>query len=364
VNSSIREAAPFAKSVIAGVQEKNVPFMAASIAYQAFISLIPLLVLVFFAVSVIGDEQFAAEVGAATEGFLPESGQLLLESAIEDSPATAGSTIIGLIIVVWGSLKIFRSLDTAFSEIYDSTGENSFVEQLQDALIALGAIGIAALAAGGASIVFAFFPDSLFLGLLNPAILVVGLTVAFLPMYYRFPDVDLSVREVLPGVVVAAVGWTALQSLFQVYVAVASGSDSAGPVGAILLVLTWLYFGGLILLAGAVVNATYTGQLVIDDDKAGEPLTAPIERERDRFADRVVELTAERNKLRQDLAAQRQRRDELEDRVDQLERRTTELERENERLDTQQDSQWDRSVRSILARIRTLSVGTIKTNKR
>ncbi|MFC4543548.1 YhjD/YihY/BrkB family envelope integrity protein [Halosolutus amylolyticus] len=371
---AIRGAVPFVRGVVAGIQEKNVPFMAASIAYQAFISLIPLLVLVFFLVSIVGDEQLATEVGAATEGFLPESGQLLLENAIEDSPATAGSSIIGLVVVLWGSLKIFRGLDTAFSEIYGSTAENSFVDQLRDALIAFGAIGIALLAAGGASVVFAFFPDSLFVGFLNPILLVVGLTLAFLPMYYRFPDVDLSVREVLPGVVVAAVGWAILQSLFQVYVSFASDSESAGPVGAILLVLTWLYFGGLILLSGAVVNATYAGRIDLDDADTGtgtidsadrEPSAASIDRERDRLAERATDLTRERNKLRQDLAAQRDRRYELEDRVDRLERTTRELEQENEalrqRLETRRDPPWKRSVRAVLGRIGVLRVGTIET---
>ena len=377
---AVRNAVPFVKDVVAGIQDKNVPFMAASIAYQAFISLIPLLVLVFFAVSVIGDEQFAAEVGAATEGFLPESGQLLLEEAIAESPATAGSTIIGLVIVLWGSLKIFRGLDTAFSEIYGSTAATSVVEQLQDALVAFGAIGVAVLAAGAASIVFAFFPDNLFLGVVNPLLLIGGLTLAFLPMYYRFPDVELAVRDVLPGVLVAAVGWAALQSLFQIYVSVASGSESAGPVGAILLVLTWLYFGGLVLLGGAVVNATYTGSIVIDDGPADEETPAPAdasdresstgsidrerERERERERDRITTLTRERDKLQQDLAAQRARRDELTSRVDQLDKRARELERENEQLrlqlDEHDDPTWKRSLRTVLAGVESVTVGAVK----
>ncbi|WP_247000256.1 YihY/virulence factor BrkB family protein [Halosolutus gelatinilyticus] len=369
-------AVQFAKGVVSGIREKNVPFMAASIAYQAFISLIPMLVLVFFLVTVVGDEGLATQVTAATEGFLPESGQLLLESAIEDSPATAGSSIIGLVVVLWGSLKIFRGLDTAFSEIYNSATENSFVEQLTDAIVALGAIGLALLAAGAASVVFAFFPDSLFIGLLNPILLVVGLTVAFLPMYYLFPDVDVSIRDVVPGVVVAAIGWAILQSLFQVYVAIASGSESAGPVGAILLVLTWLYFGGLVLLTGAVVNATYTGHIDRDDAVTGSAtgvgdssergaLPTSVKRERDRLAERASALARERDKLQQDLAVQRERRYELEDRVDRLERRTRELERENEALRDQVESRrkppWNRALRRLLARVDRLRVGTVQS---
>ena len=76
--STVRSAVPFAKSVVNGIQEKNVTFMAASIAYQAFVSLIPLLVLLFFLVSFVGDQALADQVSAMTEGFLPESGQVML----------------------------------------------------------------------------------------------------------------------------------------------------------------------------------------------------------------------------------------------------------------------------------------------
>jgi len=39
-------------------------------------------------------------------------------------------------------LKIFRGLDTAFSEIYASTEENSLVDQLQDGAVVFGTIGV------------------------------------------------------------------------------------------------------------------------------------------------------------------------------------------------------------------------------
>lgn len=34
-------------------------------------------------------------------------------------------------------------------------------------------------------------------------------------MYYFFSNIEVSIHQVLPGVVVAAIGWTVLQALFQ-----------------------------------------------------------------------------------------------------------------------------------------------------
>ncbi|MFU8869811.1 YhjD/YihY/BrkB family envelope integrity protein [Natronococcus sp.] len=372
MSSDASGAVSFGKSLVAAIQEKNVTFMAASIAYQAFLSLLPLLVLVFFLVSFMADEQLATEIAATTEGFLPESGQLLVEDAMEESPGAAGASIIGLVTLVWGSLKIFRGLDTAFSEIYESTGENSFLEQLRDAFIVFGAIGVALLAAAGTSTVFALFPEIPFIGLINPILLVVGLTIAFLPMYYFFPDVGVSVREIVPGVVVAAVGWAALQGLFQVYVALAADSESAGAVGAILLLLTWLYFGGLILLLGAVVNATRAGRLTLEEDAEDEATVQKrrLDRSRrtnERLRAELEELRRERNKLRQDLEAHRSRRYDLEDRVDDLESRSRTLEDENERLraelEAREEPEWKQAVRAAASQVETINVGTVRERR-
>ncbi|OAQ53806.1 hypothetical protein HTG_05955 [Natrinema mahii] len=383
---NVRGSVPFAKSVVTGISEKNVTFMAAGIAYQAFISLIPLLVLVFFLVAFVGDEALAQQVSSITEGFLPESGQVVLEDGIEGDTGSVGTSIIGIVALLWGSLKIFRGLDTAFSEIYATTDENSLVDQLQDGAVVFGAVGIALVAAALTTIAFAVFPTIPVLGLLNPLLLIVGLTLAFLPMYYRFPDADLSVRQVLPGVVVAAVGWALLQSLFQVYVAVSSSSDSAGPIGAILLLLTWLYFGGLILLVGAVVNAIHSGHLEIDSDGSEdgslegipadaerEPFIDDAARERDRLEARLTELRRERDQLQNDREAQRSRRYRLEDRVDDLEARVDSLETENRDLAAENErlrrelaasrGPWRRRLRGALSRVRTLNVGVLEDRR-
>ncbi|WP_255190659.1 YihY/virulence factor BrkB family protein [Natronobeatus ordinarius] len=368
--ASLREPVSFVKTVIQGISEENVTFMAAGIAYQAFISLIPLLVLVFFLVSAVGDEGLAATVTETTEGLLPEAGNELLEDAIAGSVATTGASVIGLVTLLWGSLKIFRGIDTAFSEIYESTGEQSFVGQLTDALVVFVAIVLALVAAAVATAVFAFVPDSPLVGVLNPLVLVVGLTVAFFPMYYTFPDVNLRAREVLPGVVVAAVGWAALQALFQVYVAFSAESDAAGAMGAILLLLTWLYFGGLVLLLGGVVNAASSGHLPAVRDDEGSDHESSDEHDRavgeraewERLERAHERLEREHALLRNDLRAQRSRRYRLEDRTDELETELRRLERENEwlsrRLERRTEPSWKRVGRRLLERTSVLSIGT------
>ena len=264
---------PFGKQVLDEFRTENVTFMAGSIAYQAFVSLLPLLVLVLLAVSTVGDEQVAAQVTSLTQSFLPRAARTLLGNALDGSTGSTGVSVIGVVTLLWGSLKIFRGLDTAFSDIYDTEAENSFVDQLVDGLVVFVTVGLAIAAAGVATTVFALFEWIPFIGVLSPLLLVISLTIAFFPIYYLFPDMDVSPRETLPGVAVAAVGWTLLQALFQVYVSFSSKTSAYGILGAILLLLTWLYFAGLVLLLGAVVNAVIAGRT--GDRATGSPDERP-----------------------------------------------------------------------------------------
>jgi len=48
--------------------------------------------------------------------------------------------------------------------------------------------------------------------------------------------------------------------VFTVYAALAGSADLYGVIGGVLLLVTWFYAASLLLLLGAVVNATLTGE--------------------------------------------------------------------------------------------------------
>jgi len=246
------------QQIVADFRNKNVTFMAAGIAYNAFVSLAPLLLLLLFVTSVIGTE-LERRIVAFVRGALPGPIGDTFATVFQEGSGYASASVVGIVILLWGTLKIFRGLDTAFSEIYETEAENSLVDQLIDGTVALVALVLALVATVGATALFARFSGIIpYAGLLSPLIVVAGLVLAFTPMFYRFPDTDVQWRTVLPGVVFAAVGWALLQSLFQVYLTFSSGT--AGDVfGGVLVVVTWLYFSGLVLLTGAVVNAVLGG---------------------------------------------------------------------------------------------------------
>ncbi|AQL41765.1 ribonuclease BN [Halorientalis sp. IM1011] len=246
------------EQIVADFGNKNVTFMAAGIAYNAFVSLAPLLLLLLFVTSVIGTE-LERRIVELAQGALPGPIGDTFATVFQEGSGYASASVVGIVVLLWGTLKIFRGLDTAFSEIYETEQENSFLDQLIDGMVALIALVLALVATIGATVLFARFSGLVpYAGLLSPLIVVAGLVLAFTPMFYRFPDTDVEWRHVLPGVVFAAVGWALLQSLFQVYLTFSSGT-AGGVFGGVLVVVTWLYFSGLVLLTGAVINAVLGG---------------------------------------------------------------------------------------------------------
>lgn len=252
IEARVRQRSPLAWRIYTRMQQANVSFMAGSVAYGAFMSLLPLLVAVFLLVALVAGETLATAVLAVTESVLPPETSRVLASALTSQ--TGGATsIISIVLVVWSSLGLFEGIDTAFSMIYGTEDTNSRLDQVVDGLIAFGVILVAVVAAVGTASL-GVLSDLPLVGLFSSVGLVAGLTVAFFPMYYRFPDTDISAREALPGAVVAATGWTLLQAVFQVYVRFVADATISGALGAILVLLTWLYFGSYIVLFGAVVN--------------------------------------------------------------------------------------------------------------
>ena len=242
------------RNIVAVLRENFATLVAGSLAYSAFMSVIPLLTLALIVSSVSGQQWLIDRVLEMAESYVTPAAISLLEDALQNASGRAAASIFSVLLLFWSGLRVFRGLDTAFSLFYNTTESLSFLQQIRDALVVLGMLAVAVIAAVGFGMLgryFAFLPAAWLLG---PVLLVVPLVVVFLPIYYVFPNLELTVREVLPGVFLAAIGWAVLQSVFQLYTSYAGQNAVYGTIGAVLLVLTWLYVASLLLLVGIAVN--------------------------------------------------------------------------------------------------------------
>lgn len=319
-----------ARSLLTIVRDEQLSFLAAAIAYYAFVSVFPLVLVGLAVTTAVAGRAFATEVVSLASGLLTDQAAALLETALTSGSGRGGATVVGLSFLLWSSLRVFRSLDIAFSRVYGVEAPPSLREQVVDALLVLVVVALAlgATVVAGTVVQLAFGPLTNAVSFL---LLLATLTAVFMPVYYVFPDCEMTVEEALPGAIVAAGGWILLSTGFGVYTANASAFQLYGVIGGVLLALTWFYVAGLVLLLGAALNAVLAGradrqlqqeplreftQRMSDseaspDDGDGvttiepEPVDyedlAELREELERFEEEIEERTVHREELERDL---------------------------------------------------------------
>lgn len=264
------------QSVIDGIRSEQISFLAASLAYYAFVSLIPLLLLAIVVGSSLGGQEFAHAVSEPVTTAIGGEAGMIVRDALDRQTGSGGATVVGILVLLWSGLKLFRGVDIAFSAVYSSVSPPGFLGQLQNALLTLLAVGIGITLTVAIGVMIAVADVALVvgsvhvIGAVGTIAQLGGLILSLLPIYFILPGVTISIREAVPGAVFTAVGWTVLQTAFRIYTEHAANYAAYGVLGAVLLLVTFLYFGGLILLVGVVINATLAGRLDTETDGPGD----------------------------------------------------------------------------------------------
>ena len=263
------------RAIVHEIRVERVTFMAGSIAYNAFLSLLPLLFLVLALVSAVGSETLEEALVSITRTIVtPAASDLLVE---ELQAASASISIIGLAVLVWGALRIFRSLDMAFSDIYETQAENTLRNQLTDGVtVLISLVMVVGFVLAVESRIDVTTGPTLGWLLQRGAVFAV-LCLALSPMYYLFPDeADMRFIEAVPGIVFASFCLLVLQSLFGIYITYSDPQVQNSVLASIIIFLTWLYFNALVLLVGAAINAVLTNrsaQVQIEPVIGGKPIS-------------------------------------------------------------------------------------------
>ena len=261
--------------------------LAAAIAFFAFLSLFPLLLL---AVSVAGfvlddpaDQLAVAErITEAIPGFEQtveddggESEVAELLAGVVAQRGTIGA--IGLVILLLSGLRVINAAMIATRVVFRGAilvGPGKKLRQLL-ALVALGVLAVGStLAASIAGTGLGMVPGALSL-LLSLGVSFALDVVLFLGAYTLLaPTAVLSVRDRIPGAILAGAGWTALKVAGATWVGnqIEGANALYGALGSVIALLLLFYLAGRLYLYGAVLSA-------VRYERVHGPLVAPHERQ-------------------------------------------------------------------------------------
>ena len=254
----------FVAAVIKKFGEDQAGQLAALIAYYGFVSLFPLLLVLVTILGFVlqGDPGEQRRILDGALGQFPIiSDQLKLHSLTGSGAGVA----IGVVGSLLAGLGITGATQNAFNRIWHVP-----FKQRPDWLHArlrglgmlalLGTMSIVATTAAGFVGASSHSAPKVIAGVLVAFVLNLGL---FMTAFKLLTAVDVSWRELAPGVVVAAVFWQVLQYLGGVYVSheLKHTGPLYGVFALVLGLLAWLYLGAQLTLLAAEVNVVKVRRL-------------------------------------------------------------------------------------------------------
>jgi membrane protein len=236
--------------------------LAAMIAYFALLSFVPLL---FLALSLLGlagrFDESSFLIHELERAFPGTSLDTILNAvrSIQNNSTALG--IVGGAFLLWSSLSLFSVLESAFNIVYDRPNRGFLRGKAIASLLLVttlvflfasllvGSIGFDVMkryAPGFAGNGYVAYAVSVLVSLL-------GVFIFLFSVYYTLTNVKLSLREVVPGAVVAAIVLEASFQALPVYLRIVHKSPAAA-IGGPAILLIWLYVMSNVIVFGAEIN--------------------------------------------------------------------------------------------------------------
>ncbi len=247
-------------------------YLTAMITYYAFLSLFPLLLLL---ISILGfvlhnDPDLQAQVLDSALSRLPVIGQQIADN-VQSLRGNTLAVVIGALGGLYGSLGVVQAAQNAFNKVWAvprNSRPNPITARVRSLLmlfvLGIGLVvstGLAALSAVAGGVGDSQLNAGLRVVLVLGAVI---LNAALLALAFRLLTAQsVGTRRVLPGAILAAVTWQALQILGTYYFGHTLRDSTAtyGLFGVVLGLLVWLYLSAAAVVFGAEVNVVLARRL-------------------------------------------------------------------------------------------------------
>ena len=260
------------KRTFSATSDDNIGLVAAGVAFYGFLAFVPMMAAVVLAYGLFVDPSDA--IGHASRVFqiLPNWAARIVVDQMEAIAQTDASTAgLGLVIALgsalFGAMKGAKAIIIALNIVTGVEEPRGFLRQNGTALLITAALALTALVALGAISILPLvenlwpgLPDVLALAAKIIFWLVFGLAAAVgVALIYRFgpnaPRYHWS--TLLPGALAATSGFLVVTLAFGLFVAnFGSYNATYGALGAVVVLLMWLYLSAYLLLFGAELNVT------------------------------------------------------------------------------------------------------------
>ncbi|WP_143463592.1 YihY/virulence factor BrkB family protein [Levilactobacillus enshiensis] len=248
-------------------QMANVSDSAVVLAYYVLMSLFPALLVLASLLPFLHIDTTA--ILNNIEPIVPESIFTMLKPIIHSFLNNKSGSVlsIGVIVSLWSSSRAVAAFQRTVNGAYGVSKQNAFVSRVvaffwMVALIVLLFV-LMLFFSFGQIVLEQLTPllqlPSQLIAYVNAIKWPVTFLVTFfilMILFYFVPSAKIKWRYVWPGALTATLGWLFLSQAFSLYVKYfVHNIDSYKTIGTFIVLMFWLYFTGIILMFGAVLNA-------------------------------------------------------------------------------------------------------------
>ncbi|NHC39823.1 YihY/virulence factor BrkB family protein [Bacillus sp. MM2020_1] len=253
------------------IDEDDLPGLSAQLAYYFLLSLFPLLIVLFTLLPYIPIPH--QDMLGLIRDFAPVEAMDLIEKNVHDimNDRNGGLLSFGIIGTIWSASNGIEAIVKAFNKAYNVKESRSFIVSRGMAiLLTFGMILVLILA-----IILPIFGREIGLFLfsrmgyttefiklwdtLSRLVSAIILFLIFTGLYWIAPNVKLKCRSAFPGAAFATIGWIISSLGLTFYVGnISNYSLTYGSIGAIIVLMIWLYISAFIIILGGEINAFYS----------------------------------------------------------------------------------------------------------
>jgi YihY family inner membrane protein len=238
--------------------------LAALVAYYAFFSIFPLLLVMTTILGFVLGGNAAAQKSVESSALaqLPIVGQPIQVHALSGSLT---ALVIGLVASLWAGLGVTSAAQNALDKIWAVPFKDrpDFLRSRLRGIALLVSLGVLFLISTAASGLVAGGLGGTGSRILGYVVSLLANIVLFLAAFRFMTASTVTTRDLRVGAIVAAVLWTILQSAGGAYVdhVVKSSSNTYGIFAFVIALLVWLHLGAQLTLYAAEINVVLQRKL-------------------------------------------------------------------------------------------------------
>jgi len=260
--------------------DDNISLMAAGVAFYAFLSFVPLLAAMIMTYGLVADPATIADHMRAIIRVVPRDAAKLILDQIVSLVTTAADKkgfglALALLVALYGASRASGAIIMALNVVYEQHERRSLIRiSLIAFAMILGTVGVGIIGLFAASAISwlskwsNMLGDFATLGLGVVTWLVAGTlaSIAIAAAYRYGPDRDdAKWRWISLGSALATLLWLIATLAFGAYAAtIGQYNATYGSLGAVVVLLMWLYVSAYAVLLGASINAEVERQLARD----------------------------------------------------------------------------------------------------